>query len=530
MSSDDQSDDRAAEERGIALRKLASERGPGWIECCLDAALEDPHPFVRSEGAAGLETAPDDVVVPLLASVMDSSVPAAHRWRAERLLIRRDPAVAVPVLAVEAACADAARSCRAIEALARLGRPALPHLVRAAHDGPTRLRRTAAKALAGLEAEESADILGALLDDPESDVRRAALASLARLAARPGAIPWITRLGSRIVSVIGDASRDDLERGLALALAARLHLSSADVDPREMLDLAGDAPVRLAAVFQLIASRGDASLLRDIVSRGGVDEVRAAVQGLAAVEAPPDCFAVAVGNPDVGVRLSAVRGLAAHPGHAVARDMLERARDDADEGVRWLAARALGGHLDARRVRLHEGRLPAEGPSATWPYGLPLPRPGAPRRERLPLALATTNLSYNLNLGVLIRSAEAAGAREVLVAGRDFYHRAAAMGADDWVDLAFFDTIEELVDHARSSGYQLVAVQQSPGAERFDRADYPPRPCLILGSEGPGLPPHVVAGADLVVEIPQRGEIDSLNVSCAATLVLWACLSSRGWV
>lgn len=104
------------------------------------------------------------------------------------------------------------------------------------------------------------------------------------------------------------------------------------------------------------------------------------------------------------------------------------------------------------------------------------------------------------------------------------------MGADRWLDLLFFDDMEALLLHARSHGYQLVAVQQSPGAERFDRADYPPRPCLLLGSEGPGLDPDLCARADLVVEIPLRGDIDSLNVGCAATLVLWACLARRGWI
>jgi tRNA G18 (ribose-2'-O)-methylase SpoU len=159
---------------------------------------------------------------------------------------------------------------------------------------------------------------------------------------------------------------------------------------------------------------------------------------------------------------------------------------------------------------------------------LPAPEPTA--RERLPLALAAVSFSYNLNLGVLIRSAEAAGAAEVLLVGRDFFHRAAAMGADRWLELRTFETTGEMVAHARARGYQLVAVQQSPGAERFDRADYPPRPCLMLGSEGPGLPPELCAQADLVVEIPQRGEIDSLNVTAAAAIVLWACLARRGWV
>jgi tRNA G18 (ribose-2'-O)-methylase SpoU len=150
--------------------------------------------------------------------------------------------------------------------------------------------------------------------------------------------------------------------------------------------------------------------------------------------------------------------------------------------------------------------------------------------ERLPLAVAAVNLSYNLNLGVLVRSAEAAGARHVMVVGNDAHHRGAAMGADAWVEVLVFPTHEAMTAEARGLGYQIVAVQQSPGAERFDEADYPPRPCIVLGSEGPGLPPWLCAAADLVVEIPLRGAIDSLNVASAGAIVLWACLSRRGWL
>jgi tRNA G18 (ribose-2'-O)-methylase SpoU len=193
-----------------------------------------------------------------------------------------------------------------------------------------------------------------------------------------------------------------------------------------------------------------------------------------------------------------------------------------------MAARGLSGALDANAAQRHRGRVRSGASSAQWPFGLP--EPDAAPRPRLPLALAAISFSYNLNLGVLIRSAEAAGASEVLLVGRDFFHRAAAMGAERWLELRSFETSAEMVAHARARGYQLVAVQQSPGAERFDRADYPPRPCIVLGSEGPGLPPELCAQADLVVEIPQRGEIDSLNVSAAASIVLWACLSRRGWL
>ncbi len=433
---------------------------------------------------------------------------------------------------------DHQRSRRAAEALGRLGPQALPLLIEASRHRERGVRRRAAKALGQIDAPRASRALEPMLDDPDPNTRRAALRAILHLAQRPGSFGAARGLGRSVAAALA-AGQPRPERELALRVAARIgwgyqgdraKTQPEDTSPEALLELAGDDPTLRQAAFELLARGRDFETLTERVRCGSHAEARAAVHALVGAEAPPELFAELDAHPDAAVRLAALRGLAAWPDDLAAREKLRAALSDEDPAARWLADRGLAGALDRRRAAIHRGRLPAEGPSARWPFGLPPPEPGAPRRARLPLAVATTNLSYNLNLGVLIRSAEAAGAAEVLIAGRDYSHRVAAMGADRWVDLRFFDTMESLLDHARSRGYQIVAVQQSPGAERFDRADYPPRPCLLLGSEGPGLAPELCARSDLVVEIPQRGEIDSLNLGCAATLVLWACLIRRGWL
>ena len=61
----------------------------------------------------------------------------------------------------------------------------------------------------------------------------------------------------------------------------------------------------------------------------------------------------------------------------------------------------------------------------------------------------------------------------------------------------------------------------SPDSVPFHRAAYPPRPLFIVGAEDEGVPEALRVAADLVVEIPQFGVIDSLNVAAAATTVLF---------
>ena len=118
---------------------------------------------------------------------------------------------------------------------------------------------------------------------------------------------------------------------------------------------------------------------------------------------------------------------------------------------------------------------------------------------------------------------------EVFVVGDPRYHPGAARGADRHVALCWLREPAELLDLADSRGYGLVAVQQSPAASRYDLASYPPHPLFVLGAEAAGLPRELLLACDQVVEIPIVGQIDSLNVATAGTIVLFDWLRRQGF-
>ncbi len=193
---------------------------------------------------------------------------------------------------------------------------------------------------------------------------------------------------------------------------------------------------------------------------------------------------------------------------------------DADASI---ARRAL------RALRVIEAREPPAAPlpeSAQRPFGLSRPAALPPPRPR-GFAVAAFNFSYGVNLGVLIRTAEAAGAEAVWVVGRDFYYRPSARGTDWHIPLHVLDSPRACLDRARVEGFQVVAVQQGPRAVSVFEAAWPERPLIVLGNEGDGLPAAFVAAADLQVDIPVAGRIDSLNVAVAAGVVCYAFLGRR---
>ncbi len=217
-----------------------------------------------------------------------------------------------------------------------------------------------------------------------------------------------------------------------------------------------------------------------------------------------------------------------HPG----ADLLATLSRDADPAVARRAGRALA--LLAERRRSVEAPVEAsaeapggdaEGRSDLRPFGLRPPPQGAPARPRS-FAVAAFNFSYGVNLGVLIRSAEAAGAEAVWIVGRDFYYRPSTKGSDWWLPVELIDSPQACLERARAEGFQVVALQQGPDAQPLFEARWPERPLIVAGNEGDGLPAAFLDACDLQVAVPVYGQIDSLNVAVAASVAMYAYRAS----
>ena len=202
-------------------------------------------------------------------------------------------------------------------------------------------------------------------------------------------------------------------------------------------------------------------------------------------------------------------------------DLLAALTRDADPAIARRAARGLA--LLRERRSAGAGILDAkeEGRSDLRPFGLGPPPGGPPPRPRS-FAVAAFNFSYGVNLGVLIRSAEAAGAEAVWIVGRDFYYRPSTKGSDWWIPVELIDSPQACLDRARAEGFQVVALQQGPGAEPLFEARWPERPLIVAGNEGDGLPDAFLRACDLQVALPVYGRIDSLNVAVAASVAMYA--------
>ena len=134
--------------------------------------------------------------------------------------------------------------------------------------------------------------------------------------------------------------------------------------------------------------------------------------------------------------------------------------------------------------------------------------------------VAIENWQHDLNIGTVVRNANAFLAAEVHIVGRRRWNRRGAMVTDRYQHIVHHDSIAELVAFARDTGRPIVAVDNVPGSIEVGAFGFPQRCILLLGQEGPGLTPEALDAADAVVEIRQFGSTRSLNAGAAAAIVM----------
>jgi 23S rRNA (guanosine2251-2'-O)-methyltransferase len=135
------------------------------------------------------------------------------------------------------------------------------------------------------------------------------------------------------------------------------------------------------------------------------------------------------------------------------------------------------------------------------------------------------------NLGAIIRTALAAGARGIVIPTR----RAAGLteavartsaGALEYLPVARVSNLSHAVDQLKRAGYWLVGLDER-GERSYLDADFTGRVAIVLGGEGRGLHELTRKRCDFLVSIPAAGPIRSLNVSVAAGIVLFEAARQR---
>lgn len=147
--------------------------------------------------------------------------------------------------------------------------------------------------------------------------------------------------------------------------------------------------------------------------------------------------------------------------------------------------------------------------------------------RRLPYAVAIDNPDKEMNIGNLMRTAHSFLCGEIVLIGSARFDSAGSHGVERFERIRHFPTIPAFLRWMPESGYESVAVEIHPEAERLDRFAFPERPMFVLGNELTGLSEELLASCRHKVTIPQFGLVPCLNVNISCSLALYAFVTSR---
>jgi 23S rRNA (guanosine2251-2'-O)-methyltransferase len=147
------------------------------------------------------------------------------------------------------------------------------------------------------------------------------------------------------------------------------------------------------------------------------------------------------------------------------------------------------------------------------------------------LLVALDQVQDPRNLGAVCRSAEAAGAAGVVIPDRRSAEVGAvtckaSAGAVEHLGIARARNLADWLAEAKEAGFWLWGADADASQAPWD-VDLTGPTVLILGGEGKGIRPRVASACDGLVALPQAGQTASLNVSAAATALLFEAVRQR---
>jgi 23S rRNA (guanosine2251-2'-O)-methyltransferase len=172
----------------------------------------------------------------------------------------------------------------------------------------------------------------------------------------------------------------------------------------------------------------------------------------------------------------------------------------------------------------HQGVVAEVDPYPYADAGALLEREGA-------LLVALDQVQDPRNLGAVCRSAELAGAAGAVIPERRAAELTAvackaSAGAVEHLDVARVRNLADWLTEAKAAGFWIWGADAAAGQAPWD-VDLSGSAVLVLGGEGKGIRPRVAAACDGLIALPRFGKVSSLNVSAAATALLFEAVRQR---
>ncbi|MGV8966360.1 MAG: TrmH family RNA methyltransferase [Cellulomonas sp.] len=150
--------------------------------------------------------------------------------------------------------------------------------------------------------------------------------------------------------------------------------------------------------------------------------------------------------------------------------------------------------------------------------------------RRHPFHVAIENWAHDMNIGSVVRTANAFAAAEVHIVGRRRWNRRGAMVTDRYQHLRHHPDVAALLAWAADAGIPVLGIDNLPGSVPLEGYVLPRECVLLFGQESVGLSDEARAGARDVLHIAQFGSTRSINAGAAAAIAMHAWIGQHAHV
>ena len=142
--------------------------------------------------------------------------------------------------------------------------------------------------------------------------------------------------------------------------------------------------------------------------------------------------------------------------------------------------------------------------------------------KRHPLQIAIENWQHDLNIGSVVRTANAFNVSYVHIVGKRDWNRRGAMVTDKYLHVVHHPTVADFAAWCAEQSVPIIGIDNLPVSQQMENYPLPERCVLFFGQEGAGMSDEAVGICQVVLAIQQYGSTRSMNASAAGAIAMYA--------
>lgn len=141
--------------------------------------------------------------------------------------------------------------------------------------------------------------------------------------------------------------------------------------------------------------------------------------------------------------------------------------------------------------------------------------------KRHGLHIAIENWQHDLNIGSIVRTANAFNVSGVHIVGKRDWNRRGAMVTDRYLTIHHHPTVADFAIWCKENNLPIIGIDNVEGSKKLEGAQLPAKCVLLFGQEGAGMSEEGIAACEVLYEIAQYGSTRSMNASAAGAIAMY---------